>query len=458
MYHHGKILTCLRIIFKGWDPIHEARHRRNEIQKDERNECRGKKRNVCSSSMCFRGKSFSTYVQAKTILKFIIDVVATVNHDPDIGDLLKVVFVPDCNVTVAEVLFPGSDLSQHINTSGMEASGMSNKKFAMNGCIQIGTLDGANERSKGKIKRVEVKIGMIVDEYSLEGTPVAKIAIGTYLSHHTWARKGSVLTKKVGTRFMKQDIEGTSIYNLVSADAMFDVQIQKDERNECRGKKRNVCSSSMCFRGKSFSTYVQAKMILKFIIDVVATVNHDPDIGDLLKVVFVPDCNVTVAEVMFPRSDLSQHIRMEATYEIAGLRKERSKGKDSMYDPLFQNIQRIEWTHRTSTTGILSNLRKASSSSNFVLILAQFLLEFQEIEGEPEERRRAMLERELRTRERMMCDYVTDMSAFSKKTSCEKERLKALKALKALLSCPMSSISTKKPARDNVSCNSVQRA
>ncbi|KAL4574310.1 hypothetical protein LXL04_021139 [Taraxacum kok-saghyz] len=92
----------------------------------------------------FGGKAFATYVQAKRIVKFITDVGATVNHDPDIGDLLKVVFVPDYKVTVAEVLIPGSDLSQHISTAGMEASGTSNMKFAMNGCIQIGTLDGAN--------------------------------------------------------------------------------------------------------------------------------------------------------------------------------------------------------------------------------------------------------------------------------------------------------------------------
>lgn len=92
----------------------------------------------------FGGKAFATYIQAKRIVKFITDVGATVNHDPDIGDLLKVVFVPDYNVGVAEVLIPGSELSQHISTAGMEASGTSNMKFAMNGCVLIGTLDGAN--------------------------------------------------------------------------------------------------------------------------------------------------------------------------------------------------------------------------------------------------------------------------------------------------------------------------
>ncbi|KAL0385991.1 UNVERIFIED_CONTAM: Alpha-1,4 glucan phosphorylase L-2 isozyme, chloroplastic/amyloplastic [Sesamum radiatum] len=92
----------------------------------------------------FGGKAFATYVQAKRIVKFITDVGATINHDPDIGDLLKVVFIPDYNVSVAEVLIPGSELSQHISTAGMEASGTSNMKFAMNGCILIGTFDGAN--------------------------------------------------------------------------------------------------------------------------------------------------------------------------------------------------------------------------------------------------------------------------------------------------------------------------
>ncbi|XP_011098718.1 alpha-1,4 glucan phosphorylase L-1 isozyme, chloroplastic/amyloplastic [Sesamum indicum] len=115
----------------------------------------------------FGGKAFATYVQAKRIVKFITDVGATINHDPDIGDLLKVIFVPDYNVSTAELLIPASELSQHISTAGMEASGTSNMKFAMNGCLLIGTLDGAN---------VEIREEVGEDNFFLFGAQAHEIA------------------------------------------------------------------------------------------------------------------------------------------------------------------------------------------------------------------------------------------------------------------------------------------
>ncbi|KAL9235349.1 hypothetical protein vseg_010112 [Gypsophila vaccaria] len=97
------------------------------------------------------GKAFATYTNAKRIVKLVNDVGSVVNTDPEVNTYLKVIFVPNYNVSVAEMLIPGSELSQHISTAGMEASGTSNMKFALNGCLIIGTLDGANVEIREEI-------------------------------------------------------------------------------------------------------------------------------------------------------------------------------------------------------------------------------------------------------------------------------------------------------------------
>jgi starch phosphorylase len=178
----------------------------------------------------FAGKAAPSYHNAKLIIKLINDVARTINNDPAVRGLLKVVFVPNYNVTLAEVMVPAADLSEQISTAGMEASGTGNMKFGLNGALTIGTLDGANVEMRDNVGDDNIKIfGLRADEVAnlrSEGhNPRAIIEASRELSQALSAISSGVFSPDDRNRYSEL-IDGIYAHDWFMVAADFDAYAQ----------------------------------------------------------------------------------------------------------------------------------------------------------------------------------------------------------------------------------------
>ncbi|KAK4527130.1 hypothetical protein GAYE_SCF35G5052 [Galdieria yellowstonensis] len=189
-----------------------------------------RKQQVVPRVVIFAGKAAPGYQMAKNIIRLINDVGRVVNNDERIGDLLKIIFLPNYNVSLAEQIVAAADISQHISTAGTEASGTSNMKFSLNGGLIVGTLDGANIEIREEVGEENIFIfGLNAEQVEeerkkLNPSYVLNEKLAKVLE---WIESGTMVDAKKHQPIV-DSLRGGKDWYLVGADFESYLQIQEE--------------------------------------------------------------------------------------------------------------------------------------------------------------------------------------------------------------------------------------